>query len=122
MCLLAKLWQPGKALVDRAEVTSANDEWHKVREDKLRKDNLAQQRDSLQGRVTELEADCTLLRQHVQQDGQKRAPLEAKKQQHMRYASSPDMLGLCCSSSSQPSRLNVYLHLPSCQMPKDLLS
>lgn len=73
-----------KAKVCRAEVTSANDEWHKVREDKLRKDNLAQQRDSLHGRVVELESECTALQQHVQQDGEKREPLEAKKRQYMR--------------------------------------
>ena len=68
----------------RGEVTSANDEWHKVREDKLRKDNLAQQRGSLLSRMTELEADCTSLHTQVQQDTQKREPLDAKKQQYMR--------------------------------------
>ena len=68
----------------RAEVTSANDEWHKVREDKLRKDNLAQQRESLLGRVADLEAECTALQKHVQQDSEKREPLDAKKRQYLR--------------------------------------
>lgn len=65
-------------------MTSANDEWHKVREDKLRKDNLAQQRESLLGRVRELESDCATLLAQVQQDSQRREPLDAKKQQYMR--------------------------------------
>ena len=68
----------------RAEVTSANDDWHKVREDKLRKDNLALQRDGLLGRVTELDADFTSLELLVKQVSEKREPLDAKKRQYMR--------------------------------------
>lgn len=72
----------------RNEITSANDEWHKVREEKLRASNLAQQRADLQSRVVELESECSSLQQQVQQDTEKREPLDAKKRQYLRSAPS----------------------------------
>lgn len=72
--------------VPRNEITSANDEWHKVREEKLRANNLAQQRANLDSRVTELESECSSLQQQVQQDTAKREPLDAKKRQFFRSA------------------------------------
>ncbi|KAL3148389.1 DNA repair protein rad50 [Trebouxia sp. C0009 RCD-2024] len=67
----------------RNEITSANDEWHKVREEKLRANNLAQQRADLQSRIVELESECSSLQQQVQQDTAKREPLDAKKRQYL---------------------------------------
>ena len=75
-------------------MASANDEWHKVREEKLQASNKAQQRASLEGRIAELEADCSSLQQQVQQDTAKRAPLDSKKQQHLRSA--PSIATPCC--------------------------
>lgn len=71
----------------RNEITSANDEWHKVREEKLRANNLAQQRVNLESRVSELEGECSSLQQQVQQDTAKREPLDARKRQYVRSAS-----------------------------------
>lgn len=68
----------------RGEIATANEEWHKVREEKLRANNLAQQRAALETRITELEAECTSLQHQVQQDGTKREPLDAKKRQYLR--------------------------------------
>ena len=68
----------------RNEITSANDEWHKVREQQLRANNLAQQRVNLESRVLDLEGECANLQQQVQQDTAKRQPLDAKKRKYLR--------------------------------------
>ena len=68
----------------RNEITSANDEWHKVREEKLRASNLAQQRANLESRISELEGECSSLQQQVQQDTAKQEPLDARKRQYLR--------------------------------------
>ena len=67
-------------------MASVNDEWHKVREEKLRAHNLAQQRASLESRIAELERECSSLQQQAQQDTAKRELLDAKKRQYMRSA------------------------------------
>lgn len=59
-----------------------------MREEKLRANNLAQQRADLQSRIVELESECSSLQQQVQQDTAKREPLDAKKRQYLRSAPS----------------------------------
>ena len=70
----------------RNEINSANDEWHKVREEKLRANNLAEQRANLESRISDLEGECASLQQQVQQDTAKREPLDARKRQYLRSA------------------------------------
>ncbi|DBB04466.1 hypothetical protein WJX77_008210 [Trebouxia sp. C0004] len=67
----------------RGEIATANDEWAKVREEKLRASNLAQQRSTLETRITDLESECSSLQQQLQQDSAKREPLDAKKRQYL---------------------------------------
>ena len=77
-------WLHHACVMFRGEIATANDEWHKVREEKLRANNLAQQRSSLEARITDLESECSSLQQQVQQDSAKREPLDAKKRQYLR--------------------------------------
>ena len=70
--------------IRRSEIDTANEQWHKVREEKLRADNLAQQRASLESRIEDLESDCLALQQQMQEDKAKQAPLESKRQQYVR--------------------------------------
>ncbi len=71
-----------------------------MREEKLRANNLAQQRANLETRITDLENECASLQQQVQQDSAKREPLDAKKRQYQRYAASASPLIALLSTGS----------------------
>ena len=55
-----------------------------MREQKLRANNLAQQRANLERRISELEGECSSLQQQVEQDTAKQEPLDARKRQYVR--------------------------------------
>ena len=59
---------PRASLLHRSEIDTANEQWHKVREEKLKADNLAQQRAGLESRIEDLESECASLQQQMQQD------------------------------------------------------
>ena len=68
----------------RSEIDTATEQCYKVREEKLKADNLAQQRASLESRIEDLEGECTSLQQQMQQDKAKQAPLDFQRQQYIR--------------------------------------
>lgn len=84
----------------RNDLASATHEYHQVREEAMKKVNLAARRAQLDTQVKELEAQCSAAARHIEQLQRQMQPLEAERTQRHRWGRS--------ASSMHPATVMLF--------------